>query len=995
MRYDAFISYRHAQLDTEMAKMLHKGLETFKIPRAVQKTSGKKKINRVFRDQEELPIGSDLTDNIGTAIRESEYLIVVCSPRTPGSEWVHKEIQTFIAIHGRDHVLAFLVEGEPSESFPEELLIDENGNPVEPLAADVRGENMRERKKLFKTELMRLAAPLLGCAYDDLKQRHKERRMKKIATIGISTASLVAVAGIAFGVYNARQNAIITENYQAKLENQSKYYASTALDLYDNGDRETAALIAARALPDEENGRPYVPQAEYALNKSLHVYDCGVDLSTDRMFEHDQNVNQISESQDGVYMVSVDAGQSVYIWEIESATLLGKVQGEYDESGYPVYVEAVYMLDDCAVVVRSDDTNCYNLDGSVKWTVSGCGANSCWDKAGKLALSHDKTLVIVDCATGKTIDKWELEGEYNATYGMIFSEDGRYLSVPYYTNRMLEKEVGKPGQVAIIDTKNKEVVNCTTLLNTHAASCFVEGKGLAYVSKDSVSLLSDSTGPGKAVVEFFDLQGNLKWQDIVEYNTRSDYNSYTYLKYRSIDEVDEIVLAMDGVIYEYDALSGKVISSANAGGTISEFKAASDSEYVFYVTTTGDLKGANMATGAVVDKPVYQANCAINNFDMYKGVIVYSPSNTPYVLSARYIQGSTVEKISDVSGSIFDIDVSNDGELYFIQHGQIGEERTYALFDNDNNQLDSFTTNEGTSAWCGFVSDTKYAAFNNYGKNYLYDVAEKKVTEIDKEYTDLVGFSINHRYVALKNDDESIKVINLEDGTSKTTIVGNAFKIEGTLSSDGKTLYVKTDTGIDKYDVTSGIKESYDFDFQMYAIYKRTPFSLNHDNSKMVIGCTDGYVRVVNTDTFDVTDEIQLSLGSDGFAMFSEDDTKLIMQGDDYYVRVYDANEHTLLSVSDEQFNIIEDAYYEEGSNKVILNSGDNLLILTRDTYNIMSYVEIGYAYNAKTGKIYLGNRGELYTCDYMDYNQLLAEKDVQFAGKELSDTKILQYHIQ
>ena len=96
MKYNAFISYRHAPLDMEIAKKVHTGLETYKIPASVKKRLGIKKINRVFRDQEELPIGSNLSDNIGEALRESDHLIVICSPRTPESEWVGKEIDAFI-----------------------------------------------------------------------------------------------------------------------------------------------------------------------------------------------------------------------------------------------------------------------------------------------------------------------------------------------------------------------------------------------------------------------------------------------------------------------------------------------------------------------------------------------------------------------------------------------------------------------------------------------------------------------------------------------------------------------------------------------------------------------------------------------------------------------------------------------------------------------------------------------------------------------------------
>ena len=120
----------------EIAKKVHTGLETYKIPASVKKRLGIKKINRVFRDQEELPIGSNLSDNINEALESSEFIIVICSPRTPESEWVKKEIETFISLHGRDHVLAVLIEGEPDESFPESLRTDEKGDPVEPLAAD-------------------------------------------------------------------------------------------------------------------------------------------------------------------------------------------------------------------------------------------------------------------------------------------------------------------------------------------------------------------------------------------------------------------------------------------------------------------------------------------------------------------------------------------------------------------------------------------------------------------------------------------------------------------------------------------------------------------------------------------------------------------------------------------------------------------------------------------------------------------------------------------
>lgn len=110
IHYNAFISYRHHPDDIRVASEIHKGLEHFKIPRAIRKTSGSM---RLFRDKEELPITSHLTDDIGRALENSDFLIVICSPHTKESVWVQREIETFLKTHSRDKVLTVLASGEP------------------------------------------------------------------------------------------------------------------------------------------------------------------------------------------------------------------------------------------------------------------------------------------------------------------------------------------------------------------------------------------------------------------------------------------------------------------------------------------------------------------------------------------------------------------------------------------------------------------------------------------------------------------------------------------------------------------------------------------------------------------------------------------------------------------------------------------------------------------------------------------------------------------
>lgn len=109
-QYNAFISYRHKELDAEVAIAIHKSLERFNLPKNLRDKFPKErwKINRVFRDQDELPVAEDLSDAINQALQNSEYLITICTPRFPESQWCMKEIETFKRLHGQEHILAVL-----------------------------------------------------------------------------------------------------------------------------------------------------------------------------------------------------------------------------------------------------------------------------------------------------------------------------------------------------------------------------------------------------------------------------------------------------------------------------------------------------------------------------------------------------------------------------------------------------------------------------------------------------------------------------------------------------------------------------------------------------------------------------------------------------------------------------------------------------------------------------------------------------------------------
>ncbi len=232
--YCAFISYRHLSPDQEIAKALHTAIETYGIPANIQKKTGKKRMGRVFRDQEELPLSADLGADIETALDNSEWLIIICTPRYQESRWCMRELEYFIEHKGRDHVLTVLAEGEPGADFPDMIRYstDAEGNRIEidPHAADVRGADQKTRFKKLKNEKLRLLAPMLSVTFDELKQREKQRRRKKLLIIGAAVLAAAIGLGTFLTVSHIRNEALKREAaaQQAIAEEQARLAAEQA-----------------------------------------------------------------------------------------------------------------------------------------------------------------------------------------------------------------------------------------------------------------------------------------------------------------------------------------------------------------------------------------------------------------------------------------------------------------------------------------------------------------------------------------------------------------------------------------------------------------------------------------------------------------------------------------------------------------------------------------------------------------------------------------------
>lgn len=198
-KFDAFISYKWSEADRRIALSLHRNLESYRPPKSI----GSVKRMKVYLDSQEYSAGPNLSDALQTNLKKSRFLIVVCSPEAAISDWVNEEVKYFLSLGRADKILLLLIEGEPQSSFPKPLLPEagEHVDVKQPLAADIRADSLGASLKKLKNEQLRLIAPILGCSFDDLRQREIQRRTQRqrmvIAIVGTLAALFLSLAVIA------------------------------------------------------------------------------------------------------------------------------------------------------------------------------------------------------------------------------------------------------------------------------------------------------------------------------------------------------------------------------------------------------------------------------------------------------------------------------------------------------------------------------------------------------------------------------------------------------------------------------------------------------------------------------------------------------------------------------------------------------------------------------------------------------------------------------
>ena len=457
-KYIAFISYKHDVFDSRIASRIHSSIERYHIPKDYREKYGSRRLGRVFRDEEELPVSPDLSSKIKEALDQSRFLIVICTPRTPGSEWAQREITYFLKNHDREHIIAVLAEGTPDVSFPpalyqtgEQTGAEISEKTIEPLAANLTDAKGQYSGKRFKRECMRIYAAILDCSYDSLWQRERRYFYMRLVCL----LSMVLFLAILFGavlLYSyleirdrderiQAQNRVISQNnieirnkYNESLTNAAKYYSNECRRLLETGDRISAMKLALEVYPDSEEDRYFFPEFYSIFAEGTGAYDNPYDSNfvsqspgETAKFIMEEDIDTYFPCKDGSCIAVRDRMNHVAVFNIEDKTCTFQMDNK-DEA------KILQYGDDGILVVTEGNIQSVDMKtGKILWTRTG--NYTARDVIGEIIVPED--LVVLDsdsitpdvlCLKNRKVKYlYRKAGDESAEFTMPERSDSEYI----------------------------------------------------------------------------------------------------------------------------------------------------------------------------------------------------------------------------------------------------------------------------------------------------------------------------------------------------------------------------------------------------------------------------------------------------------------------------------------------------------------------------------------------------------------------------------------
>ncbi|MCR5179522.1 MAG: hypothetical protein K6C95_11150 [Lachnospiraceae bacterium] len=838
-----------------------------------------------------------------------------------------------------------------------------------------------------------------------------------------SAAAVLALAGTAFGLYNAnvaaKMKALadekaaladekaaladektklaeeITVRYEGKQENQSRFYAQEAMSLLEAGNREDAILVAMEGLPSLGNERPYVPDAEYALSRAVYAYDCARRMTYDRILRHKLSVNKMFTTEDRKKVITIDIGSRVYVWDAEEWTLLASIAPALNESNYYVTARSA-DADDSGVYITTDhELIKYDHQGGVIYKkefedmIRRC--DLCAD-TGKLAVVLKDSFLILDATDAAILDTHEDQT------GIAFKDDGGYSRehglyvTPHFDSEM------DGGYISVYDINKGTLQDIRLSEYYYLNSCFtIDGK-LAVVSCNSIELGGDFK---HAVIDVFTPDGKLLWSRDIPAHVRDSTSFVAMIKDHKYikDDVEhrDIVITLEAEAFTFDEKDGSMVSSLNLPGDATALAVTIDSPYGRVGYRQGDFDLVDFSEGRIYSEYAFRTEESIKSWVVLDKQIAYVPAQSAEIHVVSWHEAPDIEDYATFENRVMPAGVSADGTLFAVRPD--GDFQTYYIMNEDGTEACRY---EGEKFIQGMALGNKNAYFWDGDGLTAVDVQTgKKETIVPadhgfEEY--MVEYTLNRNAdKCLFRTSESLMVFDLQT----KEVVGEYQSVDwiesALLSDDGNRVYIVNGEGrFSAVDIKGG--ELHGFaDEKMRTVAEsdyKSFMALSPDGTRLAVCCADGMLRVADTASFETILEAPLESYLRSFVSFTDDGSHIVVQGDDYRIRILDTGTGAYVTTLDSDGSI-EYIVCDDDSKLLAACTGTSLYLFETEGYGRVAYAEDGLVYLKNDDAILVSiDRTKISRTRYKDYAKLIEEAKKQFPDAALSDENRARYNI-
>ena len=963
-KYDAFISYRHVEPDQSIAKQVHQMIETFKAPKEFYQ-NGKRPVFRVFRDREELA-ARDLSASIEEALATSRYLIVICSKRTPLSEWCQREIETFKSLHGSERIIPVLIEGEPGEAFPlplKELKGEESVSEI--LAADIRPDetlnadfegyealqnnNKAKLKELtkksldiLKTEKYRVMATILGCNFGDLKQRDKERKNKRIMTV----STVAGVVFLIFGLFmaNAYHKAELAR--QEAVQSNASILMKRSKDFTKEGDYIKAVLVAKEAMKSIKPNMKYydtLKAEEDSIFNSM-IYHSGastltsistkniftfMDVSHDEKYVaygldnnytaiasvdngevlkilsgHTQPVKVVMFSNNDKYLASYSFDNTCIIYDVET----GEERAKIETDGIPMLVR--FSEDDSKLILITYDnisTNFYLYD-TANWQRTGGFVIDELIKRADIKKDGSEALIITNSGSDDQITRRNIKD--GSIIEIIPSLKTNGVDEGVLVNKQYKSATySADGENILLNTQDeliKVTYDNTELFNQKIFSSFNDTKVLFESENgDKITIKSNDN--------IFILDG--KTGETIDKVYKKDLTYYTYNS--STNTIVGFLKDGNYFIWKDGAITE---SNLNYGGILPV-------EYIF-------LKDGSKVLASSHDSQtikIIDLKSRISSDSIYARIVSNSNDSSKMLLfdgNDVFISeddGKTSRKIPfnnnityGIAATFKDQKISNDGRYYTvlgIDNDTPDKKPTLSIYDIENDTINNIYINAMDSI-LSFSNDSKqiFVLDAVEGLNvYSTDSFEKVKTYSDiREGSGDIKLSQDSKIFVVNRYAGIASVYNLESGEHIDDIPGEVLYVENS-SGEIRAKGIQNNTAF-TWSSKTGLKS-----WEMDEACSQTPLSLKDVN--LYNANADILLMIRNNDTERKCYVVDFSTGRLKMALNST-------------LKEYAVNGHIS---SDGKMIAVDQNYYADYN----FNAGKNNQYIESTVYKILNEEEV------------------------------------------------------